>query len=168
MQEDGHSMSSAVSLPYGDTGLRLHVPTGWVVDPIRGHVYGTRQVSVGRRLGGPDHRGRWRIIRRRPDGTAEQWGGAIVVWEAATGQRLPDGHTITHRNGDKGDCRFANLVLTPRSIATHAGTAKLTPDQVIEIRASSDGPAALAARYGVTPGTIWHVRHVGWRDVEEA
>jgi len=98
--------------------------------------------------------------------------GHVVVCETFHGPR-PEGMEAAHRNGDRSDNRASNVrwISRPDNQADRIGHGtngiKLTVDDVHAIRAALAAGASrneLAARYGVTPGTISHVR-VGhsWR-----
>lgn len=97
-------------------------------------------------------------------------GAHVVVCEAWHGPR-PAGMQVAHGNGVRTDNRPENL-----SWKVPVGNAadrlrhgthghRLTRDQVAAIRASDGTRNELAIRYGVTPGTISHVRtgHT-WRE----
>lgn len=94
-----------------------------------------------------------------------------MIWEAVHGP-IPAGLQINHKNGIKHDNRLANLELaTPAENTAHAyriglrsaagecnGRAKLTAEQVREIRESSERASAWARRLGVTPRTVQEIR----------
>lgn len=142
-------MADRVREPSRD-GLWVHLPTGWIVDTDAGTVYGVRQGSIGRKLGGLDHRGTMRVIRRHTDGIARSWRVHDIVWEVAHDQRVPEHHIVTHVNGDKADCRAGNLLLERRHT--------LTDDQAAIIRESTDSTRATAVQIGVNPGSISRIR----------
>lgn len=41
-----------------------------------------------------------------------------LVYEAETGNEIPEGMTVLHKNGDTLDCRFENLIVVPDAEAT--------------------------------------------------
>lgn len=151
-----------------------HWPTGWQVDPQRGHIYQARGPHAGRRLGGPDHRGTLRAIRRWDDGAETAFRVHDVVWEAFHGRSVPAGQLVIHSNGDRTDCRISNLECLPAREARRRNRehrslsyistgdhhcAKLTLEQVAEIRSSSEPAVDLAGRFGVHQSAIGKIRH---------
>lgn len=78
---------------------------------------------------------------------------------------------VHHINGVKHDNRLDNLTYRKKEFAQPRGhrvhTAKLTEDNVREIRASKDKQTYLAAIYNVTAATICYVQsHKTWRHVK--
>ena len=103
-------------------------------------------------------RGRWIV------------GAHVIVCEAWHGPR-PSGMQAAHGNGVRTDNRPGNLSWKPppgnQADKLRHGThgRRLTREQVAAIRASGESRAALAVRYGVSPGTISHVRTgYTWRE----
>jgi hypothetical protein len=93
-----------------------------------------------------------------------------LVAAAFLGPRVA-GQQINHRDGDKHNPRADNLeYVTNLENAQHAArvglyqrgedkpNAKLSREAVEEIRTSTESGAALARRFGVTRGAIYHVR----------
>lgn len=94
-----------------------------------------------------------------------------LVLEAFVGPR-PDGMLCRHLDGDPSNNHLSNLswgtplenmadkVTHGRESHHHGGRAKLTPEQVAEIRATDFTPRgtqrAMAKRFGVTPTTIFN------------
>lgn len=100
-----------------------------------------------------------------------------LIWESVHGP-IPDGLQINHINGVKTDNRICNLELvTPRENMLHAystslvsragennGRAKLTLEEVMNIRASQSEARLLAEFYGVSERTISDVqKRKTWR-----
>lgn len=139
-----------------------HEPTGWMVDPETGHVYGTHGTAAGERLGGTDHRGHLRASRKI-NGVLRRWWLRQVVWEAVTGQPLPDGHSVKILNGDKSDLRPQNLKCVPTAVVKNT-SGRLSDGQVRAIREAHGtvGMNELARRYGVSPR---HVQKI-WQGVK--
>ena len=143
--------------------------SGCVVNASTGEIFGTK----GRRIGS-DCFGYENV----------RVGGKTVrshrlIWECVHGP-IPDDLQINHINGDKRDNRIENLELvTPSENIKHAFAtglhstagerhpgAKLSEDDVREIRASSGRSSDLAKRYGVTRCTVNQVRRrQTWRHV---
>lgn len=133
----------------------------------------------------------WPKVERRGTRECWEWTGAIVKcgygqilhsrgrrvyahrasWELARGA-VPDGlwvlHTCDNRTCVNPDHLFLGTYLTNIWDKTRKGRSarKLTEPQVLEIRASTDSRAALAARYGVSVNMIHYVqmRH-SWKHV---
>jgi hypothetical protein len=146
----------------------------WSVDPRYlvgedGSVLGPTGAPVGRLC----EDGYRRISYRDPaTGRRHTTTAHVMVCETFHGPR-PDGLQVRHRNNDRADCRAANLRWgTPaQNMADQVGhrTAgkRLTNEDVQAIRAEPGTPRAeLARRFGVTPGTISHIRtgHT-WRNL---
>jgi hypothetical protein len=56
--------------------------------------------------------------------------------------------------------------LTPTENKRRSRATKLTAEQVMEIKSSSDSQAILAARFGVDQSNISHIRRgFSWKDV---
>lgn len=98
-----------------------------------------------------------------------------VAYEAANGP-IPSGMVVMH------SCDVRHCVNPDHlSVGTHSdntqdmlvkrreGMSRLTPEQVIEIRASSEGTRALSRKYGVAETTIYHARTgVSWKHLEQS
>ena len=93
-----------------------------------------------------------------------------MVMETFVGP-CPEGKEVSHLNGDNSDNRLENLVYETRkencarkvSHNTDFGgarnpAAKLTAEQVLEIRESSAAEPVLARQYGVSRATIGRAR----------
>jgi hypothetical protein len=94
----------------------------------------------------------------------------VLVIEAFVGPR-PAGLVVRHLNGCRTDNRRENLAWGTRSencadMVTHgtvlrgskSKSAKLTAEQVLRIRASTENGQTLATTYGVSKNAISHVR----------
>jgi hypothetical protein len=103
----------------------------------------------------------------------------VAVCEAFHGRR-PAGKEVAHRNGVRSDNRQENLSWKTRT-ENHAdkrdhGThrqgegipwAKLTEDQVREIRKTEGSTPVLGRRYGVSPAAIWLIKSGrNWKHVQ--
>lgn len=101
-----------------------------------------------------------------------------LVLEAFVGP-CPDGEESRHLNGTRGDCRLENLCWGTKLENAHDkrvhgtmcrgerhGRHKLTTDDVVAIRSSTDRQIDLAAQYGVGQGRISAIilRHI-WKHV---
>lgn len=117
-----------------------------------------------------DHGGRM-VFNARKDGKIKQWKVHRAVMQAFCGD-CPEGMEVAHLDGDQTNNRLTNLAYaTPvenNSNKVGHGTqpkgvqiwcAKLTEDQVLEIRARSPqiSYAKLATEYGVSLMTIAQV-----------
>lgn len=154
-------------------GVIRHEPTGLLVEPRTGVIYGVKGAPVGAvcadgyvRLGG---RG----------GTSTHLYAHRVIWETVNGP-IPDGYEIDHLNGNKAKNRISNLDAVTRSQnvlralalglaprGEQKAAAKLTDEKVREIRASVGVTTAQLARdFGVDKSTIKAVREgTTWRHV---
>lgn len=94
----------------------------------------------------------------------------ILVMRAFEGP-CPEGHEVLHRDGDRSNPAFVNLRYGTRKenmadavahgtvVGPNNGNAKLSLDQVREIRAAFNGMTEeFAKRFGVTAFTIRNVR----------
>lgn len=117
------------------------------------------------------------ISGRRPGGVRFCVGAHHIVCETFHGPR-PPGMYATHENGVPDDNRPENLSWKPPAGNTadrwRHGTdwhpqRKLVEDDARAILAAADQPAAeLAVRYGVTVGTINHIRRGRtWRHLHD-
>lgn len=104
----------------------------------------------------------------------------VLVAESFLGAR-PDGFKVNHKDGDKANSHLSNLeYVTVRENNRHAlkmglkvsvggtdtsRTARLSREQVAEIRASSESALECAKRFGVSKKHIYEIRrgHV-WKD----
>lgn len=152
--------------------LRPHEGTNTYADPKTGKVYSFRLSPIGAVCAD----GYVRV--GRSGRTREQYAHRIV-WEAVNGP-IPDGYQVDHKNHSRADNRIRNLqLLTPGQNITRAQRwreqqgkpapgAKLTADQVLQIRTSLAGiPATeLAPQLGVSIGTLRAARRGDtWRHI---
>lgn len=121
-------------------------PSGWVISVV------------------PSKQGYRVVSYKRPDGSRTSVGVHAMVCETFHGPRPPGMHAC-HENGDPTDCRASNVRWdTPREnmadrVKHGTNSKRLTSNDVVAIRAEPWTPRdELAARYGVTPGTISHIR----------
>ncbi|MDJ0461566.1 HNH endonuclease [Streptomyces sp. H27-C3] len=146
---------------------RTRIATGaWCVDTATGHVVGGRGAPVGYVMStGYVH------IAIKEQKRVRRLYAHRVIWESVHGP-IPDTMQVNHINGVKSDNRIANLELvTPAGNARHAydtglstpmrgsrnGNAKLTPQQVSEIRArhaAGELQRTLGKEYGVSRGQV--------------
>lgn len=119
----------------------------------------------------------YRNVRAMVDGKRMTALSHRLVWLHLKGP-IPDGLTVNHKNGRKGDNRPENLELATDSeqqihanqvLGTGAGAnqtaernpfAKVTTEQVVEIRAAratGETCAAIASRYGITYQQVWRI-----------
>lgn len=101
----------------------------------------------------------------------------ILVCEAFHGPAPSPDHEVAHNDGDRANGYYRNLRWAThveneadkiahgtRPVGERHGAAKLTPDQVLEIRAYSGNQRELADRLGVSPATICVIRKgKNWR-----
>ena len=93
-----------------------------------------------------------------------------LVWEGAYGQ-IPNGVVIAHRCDNTMCIELSHLFACSqaenvrdmdlkrrRCHGDKSPKAKVTEQQVAEIRASSDGDTVLGRRYGLDPSYIWRIR----------
>ena len=111
------------------------------------------------------------------NGTRRQFRVHQLVTDAFLGP-CPKGYEVNHKDCDRRNNHLDNLeYVTPAENMQHAirngrllhrqaggyytsrKYSKLTPEQVREIRASSEGIHSIAPQYGVTPVTISHIRN---------
>lgn len=100
-----------------------------------------------------------------PLGYGRLWDGASsrmahnVFYERFVGP-IPDGHEIHHTCGNRSCVNPAHLVPATRSHHRRIDQAKLTIEQVREIRQrlASEGMTALAREYGVAKKTIYQIK----------
>jgi hypothetical protein len=103
------------------------------------------------------------VTYRTPDGR-KSIGAHVIVCETFHGPSPAAGMEVAHENGVPSDNRPGNLRWTARPgnstdrVRHRRNGHKLANEDVQAIRASSESRAMLAARYGVTPGMISHVR----------
>jgi hypothetical protein len=109
------------------SGLLVHQPTGWLVDPDTGNVYTTNGSWAGKRVGTPNAKGHLRANRRQRDGSTRSWQLKQVMWEAVNGVALPEAHALDCIDGDGGNVAYSNLRLVPAR--RHAyGAENLQPE----------------------------------------
>jgi len=121
-------------------------PSGWVISVV------------------PNKQGYRVVSHRREDGSRTSTAVHVMVCETFHGPR-PPGAQACHENGDPADCRAVNVRWDTKvgnmADRVRHGTngVRLTVEQVAAIRAEPNtSRAELAARLGVTPGTISHIR----------
>ena len=66
--------------------------------------------------------GYWNIVLRDNDGNLKNFYLHRVIYEAVSGQPIPDGMDVNHINEDKSDNRFENLNLMTRKENVNFGT----------------------------------------------
>jgi hypothetical protein len=105
------------------------------------------------------------VTYRTPDGR-KSIGAHVIVCEAFHGPAPAARMEVAHGDGDPGNNRPENLRWTARPgnsadrVRHQRNGLKLSNEDVAAIRAATDEPrAVLAARYGVSPGMISHIRH---------
>jgi hypothetical protein len=93
-------------------------------------------------------------------------GAHVAVYEEHRGE-VPDGLHLDHL------CRVRHCVnpdhlepVTPAENVRRSSTPKLTPDQVREIRASTDRVSDVATRYGINRRTVYRIKsRLRWSDL---
>lgn len=108
------------------------------------------------------------IVRSRSaNGVVEKWLVHRRAWEETHGP-IPPGMQVHHRCGQPACCEPTHLDLkSPADHVRLGRAAKLTVEQVREIRASPRTAVALAAEYGVTAYSVRNVRKgKTWAGVE--
>ncbi len=101
------------------------------------------------------------ILKRK----GRQFRATRLVWEECFGP-IPDGMCILHRCDNPPCVNPEHLFLgtrgdnnrDARAKGRSRGKARLTPDQVREIRASTESHAAAGRRYGITGESVWYLR----------
>lgn len=91
------------------------------------------------------------------DGRKGAKGLHVAIWEHFSGQRVPDGHEINHKDSDTFNCEFENLECLPRSVHRRLPRPNMRSDRVLahlaEIR-------PLAAEWHRSEaGIAWHKEH---------
>lgn len=82
----------------------------------------------------------------------------VVEWEAINGP-VPPGHELDHLCRVRPCGEPSHLEPVPHVVNVQRGAcAKLTPEAVLAIRASTASTASLARRFGVAPRTVRNVR----------
>jgi hypothetical protein len=106
------------------------------------------------------------------DGKGRITGAHRLAWQLAHGAPAPRGLDVMHTCNWKPGVNWDHLVLGTRSKnvddATRDGlrpiSTRLTPQQVLEIRASRKSDPELAAEYGVGRRNVYDIRHCRtWR-----
>jgi len=156
-------------------------------NPRSGTTLSERLAFYSDRSNGPDSCWIWKAARTGNGYGCLYWKGAIrrahrLALEDAIGESLPAGQTICHR------CDVP-LCINPRHlfVATQAeniadmnakgrsrhalgaacANAKLTPEAVREIRASTERTTKIAAKFGINRSTVrLIVRRVAWAHVD--
>jgi hypothetical protein len=128
---------------------------------------GTVSGPRGKVIGSRDKAGYVVVSGRRPDGSRFSVGAHVIVCETFHGPR-PHGMEVAHENGNPSDNRPENLAwkVPVANVADRwrHGTdwhpqRRLVEQDVREILAApGTASAELARRYGVTVGTINHIR----------
>jgi len=168
------SLGFGVSAPARVVGLILHCQSRYLVDPVRGLVYGRLGKVMGRNYGDGYIRLGWGA------GRAGHQYAHRLIWETVYGP-IPDGHYIDHRNGKRSDNRLRNLeAVTPMENALRAldkgrmptgegrSDSKLTAEQVCEIRRTANriSTRQWARELGLDPRTIRAARAGrSWRHI---
>lgn len=144
--------------------------------------YGRTRVFPGRILTGWFHQGYPMVALTEGDRTRRTYTHRLVC-EAFNGPPPSEKHEVAHNDGEPGNIHYRNL-----RWATHAeneadkiehgtapigekhGSAKLTADQVMKIRAANDPNLGdLARKYGVSRATVCIIRKGKiWRHLEAA
>ena len=127
-----------------------------------------------------DDHGYGRLRHRGKDTKAHR-----LAWELANGP-IPFGMFVLHRCDNPPCCNPAHLFVGTQADNAQdmmnkgrcrsrggrgelAGTAKLTSEQVVTIRASVEPSTSIAAKFGVTPGHIRAIRRrKAWAHIENA
>jgi hypothetical protein len=89
-----------------------------------------------------------------------------VAYEAATGQKIPAGLHILHSCDNAGCVNPRHLKASTNLVNQHEawernrkrGVRKLTPQNVLEIRASTERQGILAERFGVNASEISRIK----------
>lgn len=110
---------------------------------------------------------RYRAVKLCRPGRIERKYVHVMVLEAFVGPR-PDGYETDHLDFDTTNNRLTNLRWIPASMnrrrKRYNPHGKITREQAEAIRASTDRPTDIAARYGVTYGNVWLIRKgTTWR-----
>lgn len=129
-----------------------------------GHPTGYGRFGIASREVEFAHRASWRLFR------GEIPRGLYVCHRCDVRRCVNPSHLFlgTHADNMKDASRKARVIIPRASYAsdeTHQ-VAKLTNEQVRQIRASSESSKNLAARFGVVPSTIWAAKtHRTFKDV---
>jgi DNA-binding XRE family transcriptional regulator len=121
-------------------------PSGWVIAVV------------------PSKEGYRLVSHRTAEGKRTSTAVHVMVCETFHGPR-PSGAEAAHENGDPSDCRAVNVRWDTKRgnmadrVRHGTNSKRLTAEVVTAIRAEpSTSRAELANRFGVTPGTISHIR----------
>lgn len=168
------SLGFGVSAATHVVGLILHWQSRYLVDPVRGLVYGRLGKVMGRNYGDGYIRLGWGA------GRAGHQYAHRLIWETVYGP-IPEGHYIDHLNGKRADNRVVNLdAVTPTENLLRAldkgrvptgdlrSDAKLTAEQVCEIRRTAKriSTREWARELGLDPRTIRDARAGrSWRHI---
>lgn len=174
-----------VKCPYGDRGDRLWVRHRADIFPVYykpivgweglyaagtdGRIYRMDRGEPEPLAGSPSSKGYLTVSLSR--GTWETHAIHKLICEAFYGPPPFAGAQVRHVDGDQTNNAPANLdwgsheqnwqdrKAHGRGMGAEHHAAKLTPDQVAEIRGSKEPQRALAERFGVSQSTIWEARN---------
>lgn len=155
--------------PQATPALVPHLPSGLWACLSTGRVFGADGMEVGVQAADTYVR----VLKRMATtDRLRTWYAHRVVWEAAHGP-IPDGMQIDHLDANAGNNALSNLdLVTPQQnrarqaernlmrFGCRSGYCKLTPEQVVAIRDSTDAvPARVwAQRLGISARTARDIR----------